>query len=394
MFGTPRSRSSPTQPYSPISIGPKSISSESKSNSKSSDSFGTKKMKEKAKIFALGIGKKLDNDTTGKIFDYLKTDQYQLISELLEIYPFEHTIYTKYAEYLALNPGGIHSLIPKLIEKIRKDDPKKLEKFYNSLAQNTNKKVIPYLKIIYDDNPDSDNLDWDALCNNPNAIGIIEEEYKKDPDSKKLKWFFLCKNPKAINILKKEYDRNPNKFGFLYWTFICENPKAIKILEEEYKKDPNKLVWDALCNNPKAINIIIMEYNKDHKSTNINWEVLCNNPKAIKILEKEYKKNPDSTKIKWNILSGNTNPVAIKLLDMKDTRDSRKGKGTHYLKWDLISSNTNAINMIIRRLKLEKKRKKFPNSSSYSRLHLNPKRIYIGDIKWKILLQNPSIFTT
>ena len=137
-----------------------------------------------------------------------------------------------------------------------------------------------------------------------------------------------------------------------------------------------------------------MEYNKDHKSTNINWEVLCNNPKAIKILEKEYKKNPDSTKIKWNILSGNTNPVAIKLLDMKDTRDSRKGKGTHYLKWDLISSNTNAINMIIRRLKLEKKRKKFPNSSSYSRLHLNPKRIYIGDIKWKILLQNPSIFTT
>ena len=447
-----RRSSTKPSPYSPIPIGPKSIST--KSNSKSSDSFGTKNMKEIAKIFALGVGKKLDNDTTGKVLDYLKTNQYQLINELLAIYPFEHKIYTKYAEYLALNPG-IHSLIPKLIEKIRKDDPGKLGKFYKNLAQNTNKKVIPYLKIIYDDNPETDNLDWDALCNNPNAIKIVEKEYEKDSNSNNLKWFFLCKNPKAINMLKTECKNNPNKFGSLYWTFICENPKAIEILEEEYRKNPNKLEWEALCNNPKAINIIIMEYNKNPNSTNINWEALCNNPKAIKILEKEYKRHPDSTKIKWDILcknpgaigiikkeyeldstnidwfalcenpeaikiltieynknpnstnikwdilSGNTNPDAIKLLDMEDVRDSsRRGTRstrstrTHLLNWNLISSNPNAINMIIRRLILEKKKKKFRNRSSYSRRHLKPKQIYIGNEEWKNLLQNPSIFTT
>jgi hypothetical protein len=484
--------------YSPISIGPKSISSIS--ISKSSDSFGTKNMKDMAKIFALGLGKKLDNDTTGKIFDYLKTNEYQLINELLEIYPFEHTIYTKYAEYLALNPE-IHSLIPKLIEKITKDNPKKLENFYINLAKNTNKKVIDYLEQIYDNDPDSDILEWDALCSNPKAIKILEKEYKKVPNKLK-NWFSLCKNPKAIKIVDNEHEKDQNKFGFLYWTFICENPKAfeivkkeydrdhdsekinwealcnnpnaIKILEEEYdrdpnnlewealcnnpkainliireyNKDPNKLVWDALCNNPKAINLIIKEYNKDHRTTKINWEVLCNNPKAIKILEKEYKKDPNklvwsalcknpgaikilekeyennpnklvwsalcknpgaigileeeyknypnSKNIKWYILSGNTNPNAIKLIiklleDMDSRRDSTWSR---LLNWNIISSNPHAINIIIRKLKLEKSKKKFPNRSSYSRRSSTSKRIYISDIKWKVLLQNPAIFTT
>ncbi len=507
---SPISPISPFSPYSPISpilIDPKSISSTS--NSKSSDSFGTKNRKEKAKLFAVSIGKILGNDTTSIIFNHLETNEYQFLNELLEIYPFEHQIYTKYAEYLALNPG-IHSLIPNLIKKITEDNPKKLEIFYSNLAKNTNKKVIDYLEKIYDDNSDSENLDWDALCSNPKAIKILEKEYEKDPNKLK-NWFYLCKNPKAIEIVKKECRKNPNKFGFLYWRFICENPKAIEIVKEEYdrdhdsdkinwkalcnnpnaieileeeydrdpnnldwealcnnpkainiilreyEKDPNNLVWNALCNNPnaKAINIIIKEYNKDHRTKKINWKALCKNPKAIKILEKEYKKNPNSTKInwkalcknpgaigileeeykkipnklvwsalcsnpkaigilekeyinypnstniKWKILSGNTNPDAIKFLKERiefenrlSAEDLRKLQSHEKIDWNLLSGNPYAINIIISKLKLERMKKKLPNRGTYSRLHSTSKRIYISDIKWTILLQNPAIFTT
>jgi hypothetical protein len=231
-------------------------------------------MKEKAKLVALSIGKIIGDDTTGKIFDYLKTNEYQLINELLEIYPFEHIIYTKYAEYLALNPE-IHSLIPKLIEKITKDDSRKLEYFYSNLAKNTNEKVIDYLEKIYDNDPDSEILDWNALCSNPKAIKILEEEYKKNPN--KLKdWFSLCKNPKAIKIVDKEHEKDQNKFGFLYWTFICENLKAVEIVKKEYDRDhdSDKINWEALCNNPNAIKILEEEYDRDHDSDKINWEAL------------------------------------------------------------------------------------------------------------------------
>jgi hypothetical protein len=516
----------------PVSLEPESISI--KHDSKSSDSFG---MKKKAELFAFtGLGKHpdkkhpdknpnaifLDNDMISLVLKNIENElRLPLLYEILEIYPFEDVIYTKYAEYLALNPS-IHQLIPKLIEKI-KDNQAKLSKFYLNLAKNTNKKVISYLEKEYDDDHDSKNLNWYALCNNPKAIKIVEKEYVSDHDSENLNWIALCNNPKAIKIVEKEYDRDKKNFynklsiielyylcrnpkaieilkdiyrdrKKLDWDGLCENPKAIGIITEEYVKVPNStnIKWNALCGNPKAINIIIREYNKNSYPTKLNWEILCGNPKAIKILKREhmninsknikwkalcgnpkaigiiteeykkdpnsinwealcgnpeaigiiteeykkdpnsinwealcgnpkaigiiteeYKKDPnsinwkalcrnpeaigiiaeeyrrgnDSTNINWEVLSGNTNPEAIKLLDKEDIRDSVNGTGTHLLNWHLLSSNPNAINMIIRRLRLEKtEKKKDSNWKSY----YNPRPL--GYIKWEHLLQNPSIF--
>jgi hypothetical protein len=216
-------------------------------------------------------------------------------------------------EYLALNPH-IYSLIPKLIEKINKEDPRKLSKFYHNLALNTNKKVISYLNSVYIKNPDSTNIKWLALCGNPKAIKILEEEYKNNPDSKNLEWPYLCENLKAIEIFKEEYKKNPNK---LDWDALCKNPKAIRILIKEYNDTYlypliSKLVWRSLCNNPKAIKILRKEYNKNHDSEKLYWFEICENPGAIEIINEEYKRIPN--KLNWNSLSENQNPEVIDLL--------------------------------------------------------------------------------
>ena len=415
--------------YNPIS----QISSSSRSrnsNSNSSDSLRTKHMKKMGLAFSMN--KFLDEDMTDVILrQYYNDTPYELINELQKIYPFEHDYYTMYAEYFGLNPR-IHLLVPKIVKRIEDDskgcyDPKvsyrtkeqKLIHFYHNLAKNTSKKVIPYLKKIYDDNPDSKKLNWPALCKNPNAIEILKEEYEKEPN--KLVWSSLCENSKAIDILKEEYEKEPNK---LVWSSLCKNPKAISILTREYEKEPNKLVWSALCENSKAIDILTREYEKEpnklewsslcenskaidiltreyEKEPNkLVWSALCKNPKAIDILTREYEKEPNKlvwsslcenkkalgiikeeynkviNNINWNSLSGNINPKAITLLKKK----------TLHINWDILSGNPSAIELIIDRLRVEKQNQYYTHANA-SWIDIKKK------IVWSKLLANPSIFT-
>lgn len=265
--------------YNPIS----QISSSSRSrnsNSNSSDSLRTKHMKKMGLAFSMN--KFLDEDMTDVILrQYYNDTPYELINELQKIYPFEHDYYTMYAEYFGLNPR-IHLLVPKIVKRIEDDskgcyDPKvsyrtkeqKLIHFYHNLAKNTSKKVIPYLKKIYDDNPDSKKLNWPALCKNPNAIEILKEEYEKEPN--KLVWSSLCENKKALGIIKEEYNKVINNIN---WNSLSGNinPKAITLL----KKKTLHINWDILSGNPSAIELIIdrlrvEKQNQYYTHANASW---------------------------------------------------------------------------------------------------------------------------
>ena len=389
-------------------------------SSSSPDSSRTRYIKKMAIAFAMN--KEVDNDINEIILRlYVKNIQYKLINALQKVIPFESQIFTNNIVYLALNPH-IYSLIPELIKRIS-HNPKKLLDFYHNLAKNENRAVISFLKKIYEDDPDSNKLNWTALSGNPKAIDILTREYDKYPN--KLNWTALSGNPKAIDILTIEYDKNPNN---LKWTALSGNPKAIDILTREYDKNPNNLNWKALSGNPNAIKILISEYKKNPNK--LDWKALSGNPKAIKIIKKEYKKEPESTKIDWDILSGNPNaiellrantakinwdilsgnPNAIELLRanrtkidwnilsgnpnpdaiilLKDKVNIVDGLWKNKnINWDILSGNPNAIQLLINRIKIEKGNEHI--AGWYPKGPDGPEKY----INWERLSANPSIFT-
>jgi len=60
-----------------------------------------------------------------------------------------------------------------------------------------------------------------------------------------LSWDILSTNPNAISLLKNNIDK-------INWNLLSENPNAIKLLEEY----PNKINWMLLSSNPNAINLL------------------------------------------------------------------------------------------------------------------------------------------
>jgi hypothetical protein len=223
------------------------------SNSESPDSLRIKYMKKIAPAFAIHNKHIQDPDLIDIFLRRLYNDsKYVLTNDLEKIYPFENLMYDMNVEYLGLN-HNIYNLIPEIVKRINNGHEwigeenrydtksKRLLRFYYNLAKNTNKKVIPYLKEIYDVDHDSNKLNWPDLCKNPNAIKILTEEYKRDPN--KLVWDALCEN---------------------------KNPEIIKIIEEEYDKDHNsaKINWNILSGNPKAINLLTIKINEEKKLSN------------------------------------------------------------------------------------------------------------------------------
>ena len=54
-------------------------------------------------------------------------------------------------------------------------------------------------------------VDWKGLCDNPNAIHLLEKNLDK------VKWYFLSSNPNAMPILEKNMDK-------VHWKMLTENP--------------------------------------------------------------------------------------------------------------------------------------------------------------------------
>ena len=88
------------------------------------------------------------------------------------------------------------------------------------------------------------NRKW--LCKNPHpaAIPLIEQTLAtRDLDVEE--WYWLCQNPNALHLL----EQNPEK---IYWQSLSENPNAIPLLEQ----NPEKIHWDILALNPNAIHMM------------------------------------------------------------------------------------------------------------------------------------------
>jgi methionine-rich copper-binding protein CopC len=188
-----------------------------------------------------------------------------------------------------------------------------------------------------------DDIDWESLSSNPNAIDLLQKY------SYKINWSWLSgnTNPRAIEMLKTHSH-------LIDWRVLSANPAAIDMLKNKIEKESkmnerqleklkDKIDWDMLSQNPNPEAIKILKANPD----NINLDFLSANPSAIDIL----KANVDD--ISWYELSANTNPEAIELLKTK----------FYKINWELLSANPAGIDLL---------------------------KTYPGNIKWNYLSQNPN----
>jgi hypothetical protein len=265
-------------------------------------------------------------------------------------------------------------------------DPKKLE--YDALCQNPN--AISYMMdlvqeysvdesgrplLTVDEILDSRinyprHIRWFWLSSNPSAVPLLE----KHPH--KIYWDMISMNPNAMHLIEKKMREQPDRIRWnICWKGLSMNPSAIELL----KKNPDRIKWDWLSMNPNAIELL--ENNLDK----VDWFYLSENPGAISILEKNMdkiywpgfnqnpsavpflKKNPD--KIIWYWFSINPNPDAIPLLEKnldKIHKISEEVESNRFSDWVLLSKNPGAISI------LEK----------------HPQKIF-----WYYFSMNPGIFT-
>ena len=232
--------------------------------------------------------------------------------------------------------GSLHLLPEDILEKI-------VEKYKKTFKT---KYVLKDWVLELDDEDYGvylDDIDWESLSSNPNAIDLLQKY------SYKINWSWLSgnTNPRAIEMLKTHSH-------LIDWRVLSANPAAIDMLKNKIEKESkmnerqleklkDKIDWDMLSQNPNPEAIKILKANPD----NINLDFLSANPAAIDIL----KANVDD--ISWYELSANTNPEAIELLKTK----------FYKINWELLSANPAGIDLL---------------------------KTYPGNIKWNYLSQNPN----
>ena len=232
--------------------------------------------------------------------------------------------------------GSLHLLPEDILEKI-------VEKYKKTFKT---KYVLKDWVLELDDEDYGvylDDIDWESLSSNPNAIDLLQKY------SHKINWSWLSgnTNPRAIEMLKTHSH-------LIDWRVLSANPAAIDMLKSKIEKESkmnerqleklkDKIDWDMLSQNPNPEAIKILKANPD----NINLDFLSANPAAIDILQA----NVDD--ISWYELSANTNPEAIELLKTK----------FYKINWELLSANPAGIDLL---------------------------KDYPGNIKWNYLSQNPN----
>lgn len=264
-----------------------------------------------------------------------------------------------------LHWGNLHCN-ENAIDYLLNENPDKI--IWYRLCRLTNEKTIQIIKDNLHNFPyiaNGDKYCWEALCSNPAAIKILEENPDKvmyealfhntNPAIKPLLQKYIESTPKYRNRLfhcyedgsfDEEYNCSMSKFGdpatinqetinYLYenkiynycdycWQHLGENlhPEISKIIEDNQdkacwhhglpfktdeqmiqliEKNLDKIHWAGLSSNPAAIHILKANLNK------ICWSNLSYNLAAIHLLEA----NPD--KINWTGLSANS--AAIHLLE-------------------------------------------------------------------------------
>ena len=233
------------------------------------------------------------------------------------------------------------------------------------------------IKYVLKDWVLKEELNWNMLSGNPNAIELL----KANP--KRIYWKLLSRNPNAIELLTANQDNidwdelsaNPNAIELLtanqdkiYWSALSLNPNAIELL----KANPEKINWEMLSTNPNAIELL--KSNIDE----INWSALSVNPNAIDLL----RENMDE--IDWEEFMTNPNAIGLIKENLDEVIDNY---GLYGLS---ANQNTEAIELL----------QKYPKYISEPAIELsgnpNPKAIEllrdnINIIDWRVLSRNPSL---
>ncbi len=113
---------------------------------------------------------------------------------------------------------------------------------------------------------DSNYLDLQSLCENPNALDIIEANLHKEDEIGDYE-LSSNTNPRAIEILRKRQ-------GLIQWNKLSANPAAVQLLKENY----DYIDWYYLMLNPEAMELIEKNQHKIH------WNRLSQNPSAVDFL--------------------------------------------------------------------------------------------------------------
>ena len=128
------------------------------------------------------------------------------------------------------------------------------------LSGNSNPIAISLLEAELKRNPNSPNIDWEALSGNPGAVKLLKAELKRNPDSPKINWKTLSGNA-GVGIMeiirdkiKKDGgnpDDNVHGQNQLDWFNLSSNPKAIFLLRD----NQDKIEWDAFSTNPAIFSL-------------------------------------------------------------------------------------------------------------------------------------------
>jgi len=294
-----------------------------------------------------------------------------------------------------------------------------------------------------------DKIDWRGLCQNPNAINMIEERIILDStlskeeyniryyrltnglEYKTVNWPSLSINKNAIKLIKEriiaedlltlqEYET----LGFanrLDWTSIAVNEdyEAMKLLS----KKPSKINWNLLSINKNAMELFILpKYNEEkliepeilfnimhYANKKLDWSQLSRNEDAIKII-KEHLRFEDtipleiyndldfSNIIDWGGLAANPKALSIitkfieKYIQYEDIDDEEHPYYRYAKHFDDIWRNLskNPTDAAIKYLN-----EKYPEKINWRAFSGNPKAIrYLNDpinyerIDWSKLSKN------
>jgi hypothetical protein len=285
---------------------------------------------------------------------------------------------------------------------------------------------------------------WSPLCENPNAIEMIEERLKSDSllseeeynelyhfgfEYKTVHWPTLSINKNAIELIKEkikaedlltpqEYERLRNN-NRLDWAAIAinEDYDAMKLLDMKR----SKIEWYMLSQQKNAMKLFIIPKYNEEKSIDKNilfnmrgtekldWGQLSRNEDAIKIIKEHlrfedtipleiYNYLDSSNKINWGELAENPNAMQIiinfiekyiQYENIHDEDDPNYRYAQHFDQiWRNLSKNPNASKYLY---------EKYPKKIKWRAFSGNPKAIkYLNmpinydNIDWCNLSKNPA----
>lgn len=245
---------------------------------------------------------------------------------------------TKYHN-LSSNPNILYILDGNI-----KNHEDKLD--YEELSRNENAILILERNI--------QKVNWDRLSQNPNALKLIENNLDK------VNIKHLCGNINGVHIIDDLITKYTENYDEIDWNRLSANPNAIDTL----KKYPKKIKYNSLSTNPEAIDMlksnkskivlkklcknngdgaaeILKEYIKEHDlDIDLDWKTICANTGYG--MEELIAEN--ITKADFHVLSGN--PNAIDILNQYPERIDYKMLETNINGVDLMEDDVKSGKMI------------------------------------------------